>query len=395
MRTLPGLAASAAASLALVCAIAQAAEAGEVAAAPPESPAWLTPMAGAKLSAIDGSTMTLSPSEGGFALTMMAPNGAAQHSTFSFISDRIGTISDDADSGHVIGFFRETGMGIEAQFGDGRSQSFVLNNAGGISLTVHGVEGDTSCTSWYPANHVFGTAEKRAALDAYASRLGISEKKKQRAAMPVCAPPARKQAASKQTIAPASGPYKIGMYQAPAAANSSAAGLTPVPVRTSVVHTVDGAVAVPIAASSPPAATAQPAALAVQQSAPSVPAPTQVTLATAVATQVPEGRGASDCLTLESDGANIGFRNHCGYGVQFAYCLQRASDPAADCGAGAKAGAVSANGFALLLTDTNIKSADAERDFRWVACSGNAGSVVAHLDRADPPAGRCVLAKTS
>jgi hypothetical protein len=183
------------------------------------------------------------------------------------------------------------------------------------------------------------------------------------------------------------------MYQAPAAANSSAVGLTPVPVRTSVVHTVDGAVAVPIAAPSPPAATAQPAALAVQQSTPvsAAPPPAQLTLTTAV----PDGRGASDCLTLESDGANVGFRNHCGYGVQFAYCLQKASDPAADCGAGAKAGAVSANGFALLLTDTNIKSADAEHDFRWVACSGNAGSVVAHLDRADPPAGRCVLAKTS
>jgi hypothetical protein len=81
--------------------------------------------------------------------------------------------------------------------------------------------------------------------------------------------------------------------------------------------------------------------------------------------------------------------------VQFAYCLQKASDPAADCGAGAKSGAVSANGYVLLLTDTNIKSADAERDFRWVACSGGTGSIVAHLDRADPPAGRCTRANAS
>jgi hypothetical protein len=33
--------------------------------------------------------------------------------------------------------------------------------------------------------------------------------------------------------------------------------------------------------------------------------------------------------------------------------------------------------------------ADADHDFRWVACSGNSGDVVAHLDRADPPVGRC------
>jgi hypothetical protein len=114
-----------------------------------------------------------------------------------------------------------------------------------------------------------------------------------------------------------------------------------------------------------------------------------------LASAVPDGHGASDCLAIESDGANIGFRNRCAYGVQFAYCLQKSSDPAADCGAGAKAGAVSANAFVLLLTDTNIKSADAERDFRWVACSGNTGSIVARLDRADPPAGRCVHADAS
>jgi hypothetical protein len=115
-----------------------------------------------------------------------------------------------------------------------------------------------------------------------------------------------------------------------------------------------------------------------------------VTLAAAV----PDGHGASSCLTIESDGATIGFRNHCAYGVQFAYCVQKAGDAAADCGAGAKAGSVSANGYTL-LADINIKSADAEHDFRWVACSGGTGSVVAHLDRADPPAGRCTRASAS
>ena len=105
---------------------------------------------------------------------------------------------------------------------------------------------------------------------------------------------------------------------------------------------------------------------------------------------MPAGSGASQCLSVESDGANIGFRNHCNYGVQFAYCLQRASDPATACDAGTKTGTVPANGFEPVLLNANIKTADAEHDFRWVACSGNAGDVVAHLDRSEPPVGRCV-----
>ena len=48
---------------------------------------------------VDGSTMTLAPSEGGFALALAAPNGAAQRSSFAFMSDHLGTISDDADAG--------------------------------------------------------------------------------------------------------------------------------------------------------------------------------------------------------------------------------------------------------------------------------------------------------
>src|SRR4029077_8793656 len=94
----------AAGAFALACGLAQPAEGGEAAGAtpPPESPAWLQPVAGVKLVAVDGSTMTLSPSEGGFALALTASGGASQRSTFAFMSDRLGTISDDADTGHVV-----------------------------------------------------------------------------------------------------------------------------------------------------------------------------------------------------------------------------------------------------------------------------------------------------
>ncbi|HWA88927.1 MAG TPA: hypothetical protein VG889_02755 [Rhizomicrobium sp.] len=399
----------AAGAIVLACASAQAAEAGDAPAAnvpPPEGPAWLQPVAGVRLIAVDGSTMTLSPTEGGFALALAAPNGAAQRSSFAFMSDKLGTISDDADTGHVVGFFRETDTGIEAQYSDGRTQSLNANNAGGISLTQHAATGEASCVSWYPSDHVFGTSEKRAALAAYADRLGIADRPKKgaKAPAPACAPAvklARKQTASTATplaspsvsplaaTPPAAGPYKIGMYRGAAVTNSGAAGLTPVAVRTSEVHLIDGAVAAPLAAISPPAATTPPAAPVVQpavaMAAATAPQPTQVTLASAV----PDGHGASSCLSIESNGADIGFRNQCAYGVQFAYCIQKAGDPANDCGTGAKPGSVSANGFVLLLTDPNIRTSGGERDFRWVACSGSAASVVAHLDRADPPAGRC------
>jgi hypothetical protein len=377
----------AAGALVLACAFAHPAEAGGAPAAT-ESPAWLSPLAGVKLQAVDGSTLTLSPSEGGFALTLAAPSGAAQHSTFSFVSDKLGTIADDGEAGHVVGFFRETGSGVEAQFADGRTESLIANGDGGISLMLHAATGEASCFAWYPSGHAFSASEKQAALAAYAEKLGVAERaKKAVRAAQNCAPAASHIARKQTTPPPAQGSYKIGLYQGGAVTSSGAAGLTQVAVRTSDVHTIDAAVAAPLAAISPPAAVVQPAAsVALQQSA-----PPQVTLASAV----PDGHGASDCLTIESDGANVGFRNRCAYGVQFAYCLQKASDPAADCGAGAKTGAVSANGYVLLLSDTNIKSADAERDFRWVACSGGTGSIVAHLDRADPPAGRCTRANAS
>jgi hypothetical protein len=377
----------AAGALVLACAFAHSAEAGGAPAAT-EGPAWLSPLAGVKLQAVDGSTLTLSPSEGGFALALAAPSGAAQHSTFSFVSDKLGTIADDGEAGHVVGFFRETGSGVEAQFADGRTESLTANGDGGISAMLHASTGEASCFAWFPSGHVFSANEKQAALAAYAEKLGVADRAKKAARpAPNCAPTAAHIARKQTTPPPAQGPYKIGMYQGGAVTSSGAAGLTQVAVRTSDVHTIDAAVAAPLAAISPPAAVVQPAASVAQP----LSAAPQVTLASAI----PDGHGASDCLTIESDGANVGFRNRCAYGVQFAYCLQKASDPAADCGAGAKSGAVSANGYVLLLSDTNIKSADAERDFRWVACSGGTGSIVAHLDRADPPAGRCTRANAS
>jgi hypothetical protein len=48
-----------------------------------------------------------------------------------------------------------------------------------------------------------------------------------------------------------------------------------------------------------------------------------------------------------------------------------------------------------LMADASIKEKDAAHNFRWVACAGGAGEVVAHLDHSEPPAGRCERARTA
>jgi hypothetical protein len=362
-------------------------------------PAWLSSVADQKLMAVDGSSITLSPSEGGLSFALVAPDGGSQRSTFAFISDRLGTISDDSDIGHVIGFFRETDSGFEAQFADGRTETLALNAAGGVSMTTRSATSDSSCTSWYPADHVFAVAEKRAALAAYADRLGIGDRKAAHLAV-ACVPaaPAAKARNTAHTTAPL---ISVSRPTTEIAIKGAGGGaLVPVVVRNSIVHPIDSAIATPKTAG--PASTSplttplapQLVQASVQQAAPPSPA-TPPSAPQALQPAAPTGSGASDCLSVETNGADVGFRNHCAFGVQFAYCLKRSGDAAAACDADARTGAVAANGFAAVLRDTGIKTAEAEHDFRWVACSGNTNDVVVHLDRADPPAGRCVRASAS
>ncbi len=357
-----------------------------------KSPAWLGNVAGEKLVAVDGSTITLSQSDGGMALALVPANGAAQKSAFVLMSDKLGTIEDD--SNRLIGFFRVTESGLEEQFADGHTQSLRANGAGGLSMTIRISANDATCMAWYPAGHVFDEAEKRAALAAYADRLGLS------------APAAAKGAHTLSTCAPEPQPAKsvdqprvpqtlAAVHPTMARARRGAANFGakenmasgPILVRTSDVHTIDGP-AMPLAMTPP---VVKLAAQIAPSPPPSAPQPTSI----ALTTSVQAGHGASDCLSVDTDGANLGFRNKCGFTVQFSYCLQKASDPAVACDAGAKDGDVAANGFASLLSDMNIKADDAEHDFRWVACSGNRGEVEVHLDHSDPPAGRCVRISAS
>lgn len=344
-----------------------------------DGPAWVGAIADQKLIAVDGSSITLTPADDKMIVSMASPAGAGQKRSFALMTDNMGTVSDDA--GRVIGFFRVTDSGIEAQFSDGHSEQIALNGAGGLSLSIHASSG-SSCMAWYPAGHVFSEAERKAAVADFASRLGLGGKEK--------APHVDSCAMIKNAAQPM--PASHGRHVAPSVTASNA---DPIMVRTSTVHAIDPAASVPMAPYiAPPAAAPAPAIAASV-----TPTPVKWTAGAHQASLSPDapeaGHGASDCLSVDSDGSNLGFRNTCGYGVQFAYCLQTQSETDASCDAGAKSGDVPAKGFAPVVFDANIKPADAEHDFRWVACSGSAAEVTPHLDRADPPSGRCVKSKSS
>ena len=100
--------------------------------------------------------------------------------------------------------------------------------------------------------------------------------------------------------------------------------------------------------------------------------------------------GASSCLSVENDGSHWGFRNKCGYSIQYAYCTMDGRNQLTACKDGFVGGSVAANGFGVLVSDQAPRSMNENHDFRWVACQGGAGEVIARLDRSDPPVGRCV-----
>lgn len=341
-------------------------------------------VSGKTLNGVDGSSIALNLIEGGLELQVMPADGNARKTTFTFMTDRMGTVVEDTGmpgaGTSVTGFFRLTPKGVEVRYADGRSAMLSAHDDG-VQMALDGESG-ASCRSWYPAGHVFSEAEKKAALNAYASRLGLpvaatetsngcastTAAAPEGAAPPASGKPAAdKRATSKAPTRVAKASYRIGDYK----------GLESVSVKPSTVHAIDGdapVMAVP---------------------------PVKETLA-ALAPKTPEKRPdknadqneASRCLKVDSDGSHWGFRNSCGFAVQFAYCMAGGAG-LAECGKGAMPGSVAANGFGALTADNSLKETDANHSFRWVACGGGAGEVVAHLDRFEPPAGRCERTRTA
>ena len=333
-------------------------------------------LAGMALKAVDGSSIVFNPIEGGIEMALTAAGGTPQKTTFTFMTDRLGTVVEDSGADHianVTGFFRLADNGVELHYADGRAETLSSTPDGGVMMAMLGPQ--AGCRSWYPDGHVFSEAEKKVALAEYAVRLGLAPVADVSANSQGCTTPAVTPAKTVPEAAPAPHPRTAAVTapRAPAkvrvvktSVRASApprmvAALTPVTVKDSQVHTVDDM----------------------------VPAP-------AASTPIVKGDAGdpSLCLKVESDGLNWGFRNSCDFPVQFAYCAL-AEKGLAGCANGGAPGSVPAKGFGALMADHSLSENGVEHGFRWVACAGGAGEVLAHLERAEPPSGSCERAPSA
>ena len=319
--------------------------------------------AGRTLVAVDGSTVAFTAREGSVLRTTTAPDGTMQKSVFQFLGNGLGTVTDAGDPPTVSGVFRTTSDSVQVEFSDGHFET-LAPLGDGLAITLKSAAGDQVCAAWYPQGHAFSAEERETAVAAYAHRLGLPA-----AAAAVAHPSCTQQTAvpaSERRSVPVAPRHKPGRGQVSAlAAPIAASGLQPVPIKVSTVHLIDGAA-------------------------------TRDSIDTAAAGTINGDEPvASNCLKVDSDGSYWGFRNHCGYAVQFAYCLLRGNDEMTSCrgdGTVSVPGSVSASGFGALFADDSLGERDVEHDFRWVGCKGGAGEVAAHLDAIEPASGHCVRA---
>lgn len=355
---------------------------GEAKPAEPKQAAPFAAVAGTVLKSVDGSAIALNPIEGGIEMALTAPGGAPQKTTFTFMTDRLGTVVEDGGPGHganVTGFFRLTDTGVELHYADGRAETLSATPEGGVAmvLTTLAVAGArTSCRSWYPDGHVFSEADKKVALADYAARLGLAGGAADAPACNGAVPTPAKAALEAVTPVPRPAAAEQHRPQAkpravktaflpkasvPMGPPNTVVALTPVVVKDSQVHTIDDMV---------PAAAAAASVTGMKQDAKA------------------DGTDPSRCLKVDSDGLSWGFRNACDFSVQFAYCVPADTGLAA-CAKGGAPGSVAAHGFGALMADKSLSEAGTDHSFRWIACAGGAGEVIAHLEKADPPSGRC------
>jgi hypothetical protein len=343
---------------------------------------WVEDISGKTLTAVDGSTLALVSSEEGLARHIVSAAGDAQDTSFTFINRNLGTVNEGPDT---VGFFRRDGDGFDITYEDGRTETIASTPDGGVTIRLNTPDNGAHCMGWYPQGHAFNDSEKRAALAMYAKKLGLATPGTGNAVpLDSCTPATTTADAKLEPInpvaaapAPAATPIvksttakKRGKKTAeltptptPVALASASAGslapLTAVPVRDSEVHAVnDGGEELAAVTSDP-------------------------------------GHGASSCLSVDSDGDHWGFRNHCRFDVEFAYCLKNAGTDIASCDQGPESGLVAANGFTPLIRSTALGGNEAERDFRWVGCGLVAGPLQAKLEQTSPPAGRCVAPSTA
>jgi hypothetical protein len=352
-------------------------------AAAPIAPAILPlhDFVGKTLTAVDGSTIALDQNEGGLTRVVTLPTGVAQQTSFAFMSERIGTVSSESAA---IGLFRANGDEIDTNYIDGKTEIMKSASDGGILLTSRSPDGNSACTAWYPEGHVFSQDEKRAAVEEYASRLGVNENSAPKKHHVVRAGAQSCGGAFLTNVAAAGqAPPPQQSLLGSAAPGDVPSGMQAIPVRDSTVHLID--------APYEPSAAPQP----IQDVNFSVSAASPHAAALPPASPPPAAQtpaNVSQCLSVTNNGGYWGFQNRCGTAIQFAYCEMSDANPLTACHHTSVSGSVAANGFSALVNAASLSQQGADHEFRWMACDGGAGEVVPHLDSVDPPSGRCLRA---
>lgn len=352
------------------------------------------------LVAVDGSVLSLNPVEGGLTRTVSISGGPEEQLTFAFMNDRIGTVSDASSS---IGVFRTTSEEIDTDFANGNTETMKRAPGPGLLIVLHAPDGGSTCTAWYPEGHLFTQEQKKIAVQEYARRLGISDAiqpKKHRALQAGDQPcggafltdaSSADVGLSRWSVTKTDAGAVPRLQSVPGSSDSirpaqvaATGGLQNVAVRDAPVHMIDaqfdrGAIQ---------QATVQNVKFTPESISPPSPVP-------APHTGDPDGISPTDatqCLSIGSDGAYWGFRNHCAKAVQFAYCEKSDLNPLTSCAHTTVSGSVAASGFSPLVSDKSLSEQSVDHGFRWMACAGGAGEVVARLDSVEPPGGRCMRA---
>jgi hypothetical protein len=348
----------------------------------------LRSLMGAQLLAVDGATLELGATDAGFRRTLVLANGNSQTIEFVFASGPVGTVTSGEKA---IGVFRARSGQLDVDYADGTAESIGDAGNGGLFDRARTADGRAMCTSWYPQPHVFSDAEKKAAVLEYANRLGVT-----------VAAPSPKHAANESAEICGGAFVAAGGQKRPGDTNAANAGAGQPSVsraagqqaelRAPVPPAITPAAAVAVTTSAGrPVDNPGPSALPTPnvQQASYTPAPALAASAVPAGLQSAAQPGASDCLSITSNGDYWGFQNRCAKTVQFAYCEMSDANPLTACKRTSVSGSVAANSFGALVSDRSLSEKSVNHEFRWMACDGGAGEVVPHLDKIDPPSGRC------
>jgi hypothetical protein len=332
--------------------------------------------------------------EGSLIRETIAANGAVRKTGFNFITDQLGTVADLLDPNKAVGVFRIGQRDITIQYADGGSEVMFATAEGGLLIEAMDRQDSALCSAWYPEGHVFSLDERKDAVAQYASRLGIAEGGTKETPVHKIAPACGGRGELTAAADPVKKPFGIGGGE-----NVLAAGLGLSPLAASqAAPASSSALAIAQLGRAAEGSVKDAAETGTAKIPTSVPALAEAGRAVPEQFAQPQGprdgivlapKGASKCLSVESERGYRGFRNYCAYPVQFAYCVVGRRLEPTSCQYGAVQGSTEAWGFSA-LGDRPLSPGDTPIGLRWIACRGRAGDVLPRLEQIDPPSGHCV-----